>query len=224
MGLPRLQNSLWIQNKRFTLLERNVLMGTPCRCSARAYGHSLKVFSARDLKHPLNWNSHLEFLWPSSTSYSSMVILLFKDEESYVDPESSYAPSRRVSGCPSTKFGVRIPLKTQALPATADITPGFLLTSVGLLASTITYHRALECYWWTSAHHRVLSSTPPWRLPTSCYLPIHPRWCIVHSRPFLTHHISFCYFPTVTFIIILFKYIYTKQTHNRLRKTSNFNS
>jgi hypothetical protein len=32
------------------------------------------------------------------------------------------APSRRVSGCPSTKFGVRIPLKTQTLPATTDIT------------------------------------------------------------------------------------------------------
>jgi hypothetical protein len=54
-----------------------------------------------------------------------MIILLFEDDESYVDPESSYALSRRVSGCPSTKFGVRSPLKTQALPATADITLDF---------------------------------------------------------------------------------------------------
>jgi hypothetical protein len=50
-----------------------------------------------------------------------MVIPLFKDDESYVNPECSYALSRRVSGCPSTKFGVRIPLKSQALPVTVDI-------------------------------------------------------------------------------------------------------
>ena len=54
-----------------------------------------------------------------------MVKLLFKDDESNVDPESDYALNRRVSGCPSTKFGVRIPLKTQALPATADTTLNF---------------------------------------------------------------------------------------------------
>jgi hypothetical protein len=65
---------------------------------------------------------------------------LFKDDESYVDAESSYALSRRVSGGPSTKFGVQIPLKTQVLSA----------TSVGFLASTITYHpslHAIVCYW-----------------------------------------------------------------------------
>jgi hypothetical protein len=51
-----------------------------------------------------------------------MVILLFKDDESYVDLEASYAHGRRVSDCPSTKFEVRIPLKTQTLLATEDIT------------------------------------------------------------------------------------------------------
>jgi hypothetical protein len=82
-------------------------------------------------KNPLKWNSHLECLRPSNTSYSWMVILLFKDDESYVDPESSYALSRRVSGCPSTKFGVRIHLKPQALPATSDITLDLWLVHFG---------------------------------------------------------------------------------------------
>jgi hypothetical protein len=50
-----------------------------------------------------------------------MVITLFKDDESYVDPESSYALSRRISRCPNAKFGVRNPLKTQDLPDAADI-------------------------------------------------------------------------------------------------------
>jgi hypothetical protein len=54
-----------------------------------------------------------------------MVIPLFQDDESYVDPEFSYALSRRDSGCPNAEFGVRFPLKTQALLATADITLDF---------------------------------------------------------------------------------------------------
>jgi hypothetical protein len=66
-----------------------------------------------------------------STPYSWMIILLFKDDESYVDPESSSALNRRVSGCPSTKFGVRIPLETEALPATADIMEDFWLVHFG---------------------------------------------------------------------------------------------
>jgi hypothetical protein len=135
-----------------------------------------------------NWNSHLEFLWLSSTSHSWKVILLFKDDESNINPESSYALSRRVSGCTSTKFGVRIPLYTQAMPATADTTLDFLTVNFGRMSrqcNHFTLH-ALVCYWWTSVHHRVLSSTTHWRLPPSCYLPIHPRWCIVHSHPFLT--------------------------------------
>jgi hypothetical protein len=56
---------------------------------------------------------------------------IFKDDESCVDPESSYAFSRRVSGCPSTKFGVRIPLNTQALSAKAGITLDFRLVHFG---------------------------------------------------------------------------------------------
>jgi hypothetical protein len=86
----------------------------------RAYAHFLQVLSPRDFKN-LNWNYHLEFPWPSSTPYSWMVTPLIQDDESYVDPEFSYALSRRDSGCPNAKFGVRIPLKTQALPATVDI-------------------------------------------------------------------------------------------------------
>jgi hypothetical protein len=78
----------------------------------------------------LNWTAHLEFLWPFSTPYS-WIILPFKDDESYVDPESSYAPSRRVSGCPSTEFGVRIALKTQALPDTVDFALDFLTVNFG---------------------------------------------------------------------------------------------
>jgi hypothetical protein len=54
-----------------------------------------------------------------------MVIPLFQDDESYVDPEFSYALNRRDCGCPNAKFGVRFPLKTRALPATADITLDF---------------------------------------------------------------------------------------------------
>jgi hypothetical protein len=46
-------------------------------------------------------------------------LFLFKVDESYVDLESNYALGRHVSDCPSTKFTVGIPLKTQALPATA---------------------------------------------------------------------------------------------------------
>jgi hypothetical protein len=94
---------------------RNVLMSTSCRRSPLV------------IKNPLNWNSHLEFLWPSNTPYSWMVIFPFKDYKSQVDPECSYAIGRRVSGCPSTKFVVRIPLKTQALLATADIKLDFWL-------------------------------------------------------------------------------------------------
>jgi hypothetical protein len=60
-----------------------------------------------------------------------MVILLFKDDESNIDSESCYALSNRVSGYPSTKFGVRIPLKTQALTATANITLDFLTVTFG---------------------------------------------------------------------------------------------
>jgi hypothetical protein len=40
-----------------------------------------------------------------------MVTLLFKDDESYVDLESSYALGILVSGCLSTEFGVQIRLK-----------------------------------------------------------------------------------------------------------------
>jgi hypothetical protein len=107
------------------------IMGFTLLVVKRAYGHFLQVPSPRDLKNPFHWNSHLEFLWPSSTSYSWMVILLFKDDESYVDSESSYALSRRVAGCPNTKYGVRIPLKAQALPATMDTTLDFLTVNVG---------------------------------------------------------------------------------------------
>jgi hypothetical protein len=53
-----------------------------------------------------------------------MVILLFKNDESDIDPESSYSLSRRVSG-------FRIPLKTQALLATADIALDFLIVHFG---------------------------------------------------------------------------------------------
>jgi hypothetical protein len=42
-----------------------------------------------------------------------------------------YALSRRVSGCPSTKFGTRIALNTQALKATVNITLDLLLVHVG---------------------------------------------------------------------------------------------
>jgi hypothetical protein len=54
-----------------------------------------------------------------------MVITLFQDDESYVDPEFSYALNRRDSGCPNAMFGVRLPLKNQAFLATADITLDF---------------------------------------------------------------------------------------------------
>jgi hypothetical protein len=64
----------------------------------------------------------------------------FKDDESYVDPESRYAPSRRVFGCPSTEFGVRIPLQTQALPATADITLDYSPVHLGKTPRQICHY------------------------------------------------------------------------------------
>jgi hypothetical protein len=49
-------------------------------------------------------------------SYSSLRMM------NHVDPELRYALSKHVSVCLSTKFGVQIPFKTQALLATVDIT------------------------------------------------------------------------------------------------------
>jgi hypothetical protein len=69
-----------------------------------------------------------------------MVTPLFKDDESCVDPEFSYAFSRRISRCPSTKFGVRIPLKTQALPDAADITLDFWTVHFGRTPRIIIRH------------------------------------------------------------------------------------
>jgi hypothetical protein len=63
---------------------------------------------------------------------------LFKDDESHVDPESSYTLSRRISRCPGAKFGVWIPLKTQALPDAADITLGFWTVHFGRTPRIIT--------------------------------------------------------------------------------------
>jgi hypothetical protein len=70
---------------------------------------------------------------------------LFKDDESYVDPESSYALSRHAFGCPNTELGVRIPLKTQPLPATVDITLHFRLVHLGRTPhQPIAYHHSLH--------------------------------------------------------------------------------
>jgi hypothetical protein len=49
-----------------------------------------------------------------------MIILLIKDDESYIDLEASDALGRRISNCPSTKIGVRILSKTQLLLARAN--------------------------------------------------------------------------------------------------------
>jgi hypothetical protein len=93
-------------------------------------GHFLQVFSPRDLINPL---IRILVRIHKTIQYFLQLhgLIPFKDDESNVDPESSYALSRRVSGCPTTKFGVRIPLKTQALPATVDITPDFLTVYFG---------------------------------------------------------------------------------------------
>jgi hypothetical protein len=37
-----------------------------------------------------------------------MVILLSKDDESHVDLEAAYAPAKRVSSCPITRFRVEM--------------------------------------------------------------------------------------------------------------------
>jgi hypothetical protein len=129
----------------------------PCECrirvspsfwrwEKRAYGHFLQMFYTRDLK-----SSYLEFQWPSSTTYSQMVVLLFKDDESNLDPESSYALSRRVFRCPRTKFGVRIRSKTQALPATVYIMLDFWLVHLGPAPRQFNYvptlaSRTFVCY------------------------------------------------------------------------------
>jgi hypothetical protein len=73
-----------------------------------------------------------------------MVILLFKDDKSYVDLESSYAISRRVPGYPCTKFGVRISLKTQSLPTTAGITLDFWLVHFGRTPRQFNHVSPLE--------------------------------------------------------------------------------
>jgi hypothetical protein len=109
-------------------------------------------------------------------------MLLFKDDESYVDPESSYTLSRLVPGCPNTKFGVRIPLKPQAMLPTADIMLDFWFTSVGLLASLITYDHMLHMCTcvifvnFSSSKSVTLSTTLE---TTSCYLPTPAT--LVHS-------------------------------------------
>jgi hypothetical protein len=114
-----------------------------------------------------------------------MVILLFKDDESHVDSESSYALSRRVTGCPSTKFGFWIPLKIQALPATAYIALDFWLLHFCRTPRQFNYVSLASrtpCVNSKPLHHRLLRPAPPWRLPpaTRRFL-LH--WCIVHSRP-----------------------------------------
>jgi hypothetical protein len=152
-------NFLWIRNKRFTLLGRNMLMGTSCGVLPMWF------------QNILNWNYYLEFIWPSSTPFSWMVIPLFKDDESYVDPEFIYAFSRRISRCPSAKFGVRIPLKTPALPDAVDITLHFWTVHFGRTPRIIIrqFNHTLVYQPWTLVHHQVLHSTPAWRLPlTTC--------------------------------------------------------
>jgi hypothetical protein len=54
-----------------------------------------------------------------------------KDNKSYFDIEPTYTLGKHVSNCPITKFGVQIPLKTQALLATVDNTLDFLLIHSG---------------------------------------------------------------------------------------------